>query len=104
MSQQLVKTAWGYEVILHDANNVRFMIVGVSPTKSTPEQCFTKSDNIYYVKFGYGTLLINGKEIAISADQSYSVTRGDWHSIQNGSHTSLVIYRMQCGIDDCVLT
>lgn len=93
--------AWGYYKVLDEGNGWKLKELVVASNSCLSLQKHEYRNEVWLVKSGSGSM-IRGDNYALEAFQLtegkvYTIHKGEWHQLINGTNKDLVIHEIQYG-------
>lgn len=89
---------WGYYRVLHsDGPSTKVKELVVEPGKSLSMQRHQYRNEMWYVSYGTGLIVLNGKSIKLKKGDFVTINVTDWHRLINDSSDELRIVEIQHG-------
>lgn len=99
--QNVEHRPWGYFSVFCDYKNLKTKLIVVKPGCRLSLQRHEKRDEVWVVKKGMGSVVLNKRYSMIFPEDQLVIPRGCWHRLANASETQeLVIFEVQVG--ECV--
>ena len=92
--------AWGYYTVLDEHAHYKLKEIVVSANRCLSYQRHQHRDELWFVKSGKGTLILDGEAMVLNEQQHVFIRRGQWHQLINGTNNPLRIIEIQHG-DQC---
>ena len=94
-----VERGWGTYTVLEEADGYKLKELTVYPNHCISYQKHELRSEIWFVKEGYGKLILNDAVLDLTKFSSHHIMDGEWHQLVNGSKNNLVILEIQYGIN-----
>jgi len=89
--------AWGYYYVLDETEGYKLKEIVVSPNRCLSYQRHEFRNELWFVKQGKGTLILDDESIVLKPDVHVFIKRGQWHQLINGTNFELRIIEIQHG-------
>lgn len=92
--------AWGHYLVLDENEHYKLKEIIVAPNRCLSYQRHDFRDELWYVKQGKGTLILDDESHVLKQHSIVVIKRGQWHQLINGTNEELRIIEIQHG-DKC---
>ena len=94
-----VERGWGHYIVLEERDGYKLKELTVYPNHCLSYQKHELRSEIWFVKEGYGKLILNDEVLDLTKFDTHHIMDGEWHQLVNGSKNNLVILEIQYGIN-----
>jgi len=92
-----VNRAWGYYEVNEESKNWKLKTLVVYPNRCLSYQVHEYRSELWLVKEGKGTAIIDDNNYILTSGMTYAIKAGEWHQLINGTNENLVIHEIQHG-------
>jgi mannose-1-phosphate guanylyltransferase len=92
--------AWGHYLVLDEHAHYKLKEIIVAANRCLSYQRHEYRDELWYVKQGKGTLILDDESHVLRQHSIVVIKRGQWHQLINGTNEELRIIEIQHG-DSC---
>ena len=93
-----ITRGWGYYEVIQDSEHCKIKELVVNPNSCLSYQKHQYRDELWFVKSGYGTLILDEMIIHLKKHDYVSISKDSWHQLINGTNENLIIIEIQSGV------
>ena len=92
-----VERGWGTYTVLEETEGYKLKEMIVFPNRCLSYQKHELRSEIWFVKEGYGKLIVNDQIFDMTKFDNYHILNGEWHQLINGGKEALHVIEIQYG-------